>query len=243
MSRRYQRYQFEEIAPLRTNRRLTGTSTMYNLVMTDSSGMCSDAVILAWVNGADLHSELAAHWLETTLGQMWFLNCQILTILRWLADMRLVLFCYLARPPPSSPPLWGLYRRWGPTLRSEENLPVGFHCTIVFWARRDILVLLLLIVFSFHCISRLRCCWVWSCTNTDCVGVLLFPSKFLCRAACAGGWCCRARSEVASAAGGDLGVITATQTIFVRFTILPGWWSWRGVNLMLLVRNWLKQIW
>ena len=47
--------------PLRTNRRLTGTSTMYNLVMTDNSGMCSDAVILAWVNGADLHSELAAH--------------------------------------------------------------------------------------------------------------------------------------------------------------------------------------
>ena len=93
-----------DIPPLRTNRRLTGTSTMYNLVMTDSSGMCSDAVILAWVNGADLHSELAAHWLETTLGQMWFLNCQILTILRWLADMRLVLFCYLARPPPTFRP-------------------------------------------------------------------------------------------------------------------------------------------
>ena len=35
--------------------------TANNLVMTDSSGMCSDAVILAWVNGADLHSELAAH--------------------------------------------------------------------------------------------------------------------------------------------------------------------------------------
>ena len=35
--------------------------TANNLVMTDSSGMCSDAVILTWVNGADLHSELAAH--------------------------------------------------------------------------------------------------------------------------------------------------------------------------------------
>ena len=76
-----------------TNRRMTG-----------SNGMYQDAVILAWVNGADLHSELAAHWLETTLGQMWFLNCQILTILRWLADMRLVLFCYLARPPPTFRP-------------------------------------------------------------------------------------------------------------------------------------------
>ena len=77
-----------DIPPPRTNRRMTG-----------SNGMYQDAVILAWVKGTDLHSELAAHWLETTLGQMWFLNCQILTILRWLADMRLVLFCYLARPP------------------------------------------------------------------------------------------------------------------------------------------------
>ena len=82
-----------DIPPPRTNRRMTG-----------SNGMYQDAVILAWVNGADLHSELAAHWLETTLGQMWFLNCQILTILRWLADMRLVLFCYLARPPPTFRP-------------------------------------------------------------------------------------------------------------------------------------------
>ena len=128
----------------------------------------------------------------------------------WIGRSRWLIFVLVSSfttdGTPSSPPLWRVYRRWASTLRSEEDLPVGFHCTIVFWARRDILVLRLFIIFSFHCISRLRCCWVWSCTNTDCVGVLLFPSKFLCRAACAGGWCCRARSEVASAAGGDLGV-------------------------------------
>ena len=56
--------------------------------------------LLAWINSADLHSELAAHWLGTTRGHIWFLWCQILTILRWLADMKLVLFCYLARPLP-----------------------------------------------------------------------------------------------------------------------------------------------